>query len=91
MREVNGRLLGAVKVRFGYRQMGRAELRSKDYRSNGAKAHEICAARHSFRKIAREFLRDMETSARRRANLLCEAEAHPIEKVGTLLCGLMRR
>src|SRR5881392_2684895 len=40
-------------------------------------------------KFAREFIREMETGARRRAQLLREAEAHPIEKVGARLRGLM--
>src|SRR5881275_3252385 len=41
-------------------------------------------------KFAREFIREMETGARRRARLLHEAEAHPIEKIGARLRGLMR-
>ena len=40
-------------------------------------------------KFAREFIREMKTGARRRADLLREAEAHPIEKVGARLRGLM--
>src|SRR5438128_3603718 len=40
-------------------------------------------------KFAREFIREMETGARRRTDLLRKAEAHPIEKVGALLRGLM--
>lgn len=40
-------------------------------------------------KFAREFVREMGTGARRRAQLLHEVEAHPIEKVGTRLRGLM--
>jgi ketol-acid reductoisomerase len=40
-------------------------------------------------KFAREFIREMETGARRRARLH-EAEAHPIEKVGARLRGLMK-
>lgn len=40
-------------------------------------------------KFAREFIREMRTGARRRADLLREAEAHPIEKVGARLRGLM--
>ncbi len=41
-------------------------------------------------KFAREFIREMKTGARRRADLLREAEAHPIEKVGAHLRGLMK-
>ena len=41
-------------------------------------------------KFAREFIREMKTGARRRTQLLCEAEAHPIEKVGARLRGLMK-
>ena len=41
-------------------------------------------------KFAREFIREMRTGARRRADLLREAEAHPIEKVGARLRGLMK-
>jgi ketol-acid reductoisomerase len=41
-------------------------------------------------KFAREFIREMETGARRRANLLRKAEAHPIEKVGARLRSLVR-
>jgi ketol-acid reductoisomerase len=41
-------------------------------------------------KFAREFIREMKTGARRRADLLREAEAHPIEKVGARLRGLMK-
>ena len=44
-------LTGMRRTDFGYRQMGRADCRSQDYRSNSAKAHEICAARHSLWKI----------------------------------------
>ncbi len=40
-------------------------------------------------KFAREFIREMKTGARRRAQLLREVEAHPIEKVGARLRGLM--
>jgi len=40
-------------------------------------------------KFAREFIREMETGARRRAHLLRKAEAHPIEKVGARLRSLM--
>ena len=40
-------------------------------------------------KFAREFIREMGTGARHRAHLLQEAEAHPIEKVGARLRGLM--
>src|SRR5438105_4735173 len=40
-------------------------------------------------KFAREFVREMTTGSRRRADLLREAEAHPIEKVGARLRGLM--
>jgi ketol-acid reductoisomerase len=41
-------------------------------------------------KFAREFIREMKTGARRRAQLLREVEAHPIEKVGARLRGLMK-
>jgi len=41
-------------------------------------------------KFAREFSREMGTGARRRAHLLREAEAHPIEKIGSRLRSLMR-
>ena len=41
-------------------------------------------------KFARGFIREMRTGARRRADLLREAEAHPIEKVGARLRGLMK-
>jgi ketol-acid reductoisomerase len=41
-------------------------------------------------KFAREFIREMRTGARRRAQLLRKAEAHPIEKVGARLRSLMR-
>ena len=41
-------------------------------------------------KFAREFIQEMETGAQRRAYLLRKAEAHPIEKVGARLRGLMR-
>jgi ketol-acid reductoisomerase len=41
-------------------------------------------------KFAREFIREMGTGARRRARLLHEAEAHPIEKIGSRLRSLMR-
>src|SRR5207248_10915778 len=41
-------------------------------------------------KFAREFVREMTTGSRRRADLLREAEAHPIEKVGARLRGLMK-
>jgi ketol-acid reductoisomerase len=40
-------------------------------------------------KFAREFIREMKTGARRRADLVREAERHPIEKVGGRLRGLM--
>jgi ketol-acid reductoisomerase len=40
-------------------------------------------------KFAREFIREMKTGARRRADLVREAERHPIEKVGARLRGLM--
>jgi ketol-acid reductoisomerase len=40
-------------------------------------------------KFAREFIREMETGARRRVHLLDKAEAHPIEKVGARLRRLM--
>jgi len=40
-------------------------------------------------KFAREFIREMKTGARRRAQLLRQAERHPIEKVGIRLRGLM--
>jgi ketol-acid reductoisomerase len=40
-------------------------------------------------KFAREFIREIKTGARRRAQLLREVEAHPIEKVGARLRGLM--
>jgi ketol-acid reductoisomerase len=41
-------------------------------------------------KFAREFIREMGTGARRRARLLREVEAHPIEKIGSRLRSLMR-
>ena len=41
-------------------------------------------------KFAREFIREMKTGARRRAQLLRQAERHPIEKVGARLRGLMK-
>jgi ketol-acid reductoisomerase len=41
-------------------------------------------------KFARQFIREMETGARRHAHLLRKAEAHPIEKVGARLRGVMR-
>ena len=40
-------------------------------------------------KFAREFIREMATGARRRAQLLRKVERHPIEKVGARLRGLM--
>jgi ketol-acid reductoisomerase len=40
-------------------------------------------------KFAREFIREMATGARRRAQLLRKAESHPIEKIGARLRGLM--
>jgi ketol-acid reductoisomerase len=40
-------------------------------------------------KFAREFIREMKTGARRRAQLLRQAERHPIEKVGARLRSLM--
>jgi len=40
-------------------------------------------------KFAREFIREMGTGARRRAQLLRKSEKHPIEKVGARLRGLM--
>src|SRR5213596_3283552 len=40
-------------------------------------------------KFAREFIREMRTGARRRADLLRKAETHPIEKVGARLRRLM--
>jgi ketol-acid reductoisomerase len=40
-------------------------------------------------KFAREFIREVETGARRRVHLLNKAEAHPIEKVGARLRRLM--
>jgi ketol-acid reductoisomerase len=40
-------------------------------------------------KFAREFIREMETGARRRVHLLDKAEAHPNEKVGARLRRLM--
>jgi len=40
-------------------------------------------------KFAREFVREMATGARRRAQLLRKVERHPIEKVGARLRGLM--
>ena len=40
-------------------------------------------------KFAREFIREMESGARGRVHLLRKAEAHPIEKVGARLRGLM--
>jgi ketol-acid reductoisomerase len=40
-------------------------------------------------KFAREFIREVETGARRRVHLLDKAEVHPIEKVGARLRRLM--
>ena len=40
-------------------------------------------------KFAREFIREMNTGRARYANLLREAQKHPIEKVGARLRGLM--
>jgi len=40
-------------------------------------------------KFAREFIREMNTGRARYANLLRQAEKHPIEKVGARLRGLM--
>jgi ketol-acid reductoisomerase len=40
-------------------------------------------------KFAREFIREMATGARHRAQLLRKAEAHPIEKVGPRVRSLM--
>jgi ketol-acid reductoisomerase len=40
-------------------------------------------------KFAREFIREMKTGRRRYAELVCQAEKHPIERVGRKLRGLM--
>jgi ketol-acid reductoisomerase len=40
-------------------------------------------------KFAREFIREMTTGSRRRADLLHKAERHVIESVGARLRGLM--